>query len=109
MIFLATILPYFITAILTIVSGMILFLIQRFFNDHQQKEQRRVEEQAKDNALILRSIKALGNLTVANSIALRDGKTNGEMKSALAEYETIEKEMYDYIVSYYSKSVTNNK
>ena len=84
---------------------MLLFLLQRFFNNQQRKEEERDMEKAKDNALILRSINALGKLTVANSIALRDGKTNGEMKAALYQYEAVEKEMYEYIILHYSKSV----
>ena len=61
-------------------------------------------EKAKDNALILRSLNALGKLTVANSIALRDGKTNGELSTALAEYEAIAKEMYDHLITCHSQS-----
>ena len=54
---------------------------------------------ATQTALILKSLNALGKLTVANSIALRDGKTNGELKSALTEYEVVEKELYEYLIS----------
>ena len=49
-------------------------------------------------------IEALGKLTVANSIALRDGRTNGEMSSALKEYEQVEKELYASLVSVNVKS-----
>jgi len=90
-----------VTVFATVVSGTVLFLLQRFFNDHRKKEEERDQKKEKDNALVLRSIKALGNLTVANSIALRDGKTNGELKSALAEYKTVEKEMYEYLITYH--------
>ena len=103
------ILSCIITAVLTVVSGLLLYFIQRFFNEQSQKQFERDEEKAKDNALILRSINALGKLSIANTIALRDGKTNGEMKSALEEYEAIQKEMYEYIVMHYSKSVKRNK
>ena len=99
------ILSCILTAILTVIGGVVLFLIQRFLNEQRKKDIERDEEKAQDNALILRSINALGKLTVANSIALRDGKTNGEMKAALAEYESIQKEMYEYIVLHYAKSV----
>ena len=36
-------------------------------------------------------------MTLANSIALRDGKTNGELKKALAEYEQVNKEMLEFL------------
>ena len=47
---------------------------------------------------MIKSITALGDLTVANSIALRDGKTNGEMKKALQDYEEVNKEMLDFLI-----------
>ena len=90
-----------VTLFATIISGVVLFLLKRFINDHRKKELDRDLKKEQDNALVLRSIKALGNLTVANSIALRDGKTNGELKSALAEYKSVEKEMYEYLITHH--------
>jgi hypothetical protein len=80
-----------------------LFIVQRFFNNQKKKEEAKEQQKADENALILRSLNALGKLTVANAIALRDGRTNGEMSSALSEYEKIEKEMYEHLVIYHSK------
>lgn len=87
-----------VTSVASIFSGMVLFLIQRFFKNQQRKDEEREKDKAMQTALILKSLNALGKLTVANSIALRDGKTNGELKSALAEYEDVEKELYDYLI-----------
>ena len=97
---------YILTAVITIVSGLVLFFLQRMLNKQQKAEEERDHKKAQENALILRSINALGNLTVANSIALRDGKTNGEMKTALAEYEEVNKEMYAYIIANCSKTMS---
>ena len=96
--------PWIITFVTTVTSGIVVFLLQRFLTRQRQKEEARDIEKAKDNALILRSLNALGKLTVANSIALRDGKTNGELGSALAEYEAIAKEMYDHLITCHSQS-----
>ena len=41
----------------------------------------------------------VGKLTVANSIALRDGHTNGELKDALKEYKEVEADLFDYLAS----------
>ena len=41
----------------------------------------------KENVLILKSIDAIGRLTYADSIAIRDGKINGEMKDAVQLFE----------------------
>lgn len=100
-----SLISYFMTAFTAVISGMVLFLLQRFFNNQKTKEEERDLEKAKDNALILRAINAVGKLAVANSIALRDGKTNGELKAALHQYETVEKEMYEYIILHYSKNI----
>ena len=88
-----------LSAFVSIFSGMVLFLLQRFFKNQQKKEEMRDLDKATQNALILKSLNALGKLTVANSIALRDGRTNGEMSSALKEYEQVEKELYACLVS----------
>ena len=88
-----------ITFCTSLTGGIVLFLLQRFLNDQRKKEEKRKIEETQNYVLILRSLKALGKLTVANSIALRDGRTNGEMSSALLEYEDVEKEMYEHLIS----------
>lgn len=88
-----------VTSAASVFSGTVLFLIQRFFKNQQRKDEEREKDKATQTALILKSLNALGKLTVANSIALRDGKTNGELKSALTEYEVVEKELYEYLIS----------
>lgn len=91
-----------ISSALTVCSGVILFLLKRLLTKQQEKEENRAREVAAETALMLRSLNALGKLTVANSLALRDGKTNGEMTSALQEYEAVEKEMYEYLIGRHS-------
>ena len=90
---------WIITVTATVVSGWVLFLLKRFFNNQQKKEEIRDKIKAEESALVLRTLNALGKLTVANSIALKDGKTNGELTEALKEYEMVEKELYRYLVS----------
>lgn len=82
----------------SVISGMALFFLQRFFKRKDKKDESRDAVKAKENMLIMENIKAVGQLTVANAIALRDGKTNGEMHAALAEYERVEKETYQYLL-----------
>lgn len=88
-----------LTLLTSVISGLVLFIIKRHFKKQEEIEKQRTEIKNKGNVLILRSINALGKLTVANAIALRDGKTNGELTDALKSYELVEKEMYDYLVS----------
>ncbi|MGI6522818.1 MAG: hypothetical protein ACOX2Y_02935 [Christensenellales bacterium] len=76
----------------------------RFFfcNDGLDKKDKRDEQAekvlAKENVLIIKSINAVGKLTEATAIALVDGKLNGEIHSALKEYSTVDKEMYNYLL-----------
>ena len=93
-----TMIAIFTTSNTSILSGMVLFLIQRFLKKQQRKEEELEKDKATQTALVLKSLNALGKLTVANSIALRDGKTNGELKNALAEYKIVEKELYEYLI-----------
>lgn len=88
-----------VTSVASICSGLILFLLQRLLKRQQKAEETRDRDKATQTALILKSLNALGKLTVANSIALRDGKTNGELKAALTEYEAVEKELYAYLIA----------
>lgn len=87
-----------ISVVASIVSGMVLFLLQHYFKKRHQEEEKRDAQRHKRDVLVIKSITALGDLTVANSIALRDGKTNGEMKKALHDYEEVNKEMLDFLI-----------
>lgn len=88
-----------ISILASIISGMVLFFLQRYFKRKEKQDAAREGREAKKTALMFKSIRALGDLTVANSIALRDGKTNGEMHKALDDYERTDKEVYDFLIS----------
>ncbi len=82
-----------------LVGGLMLYFLKRFFAVQHQREEARDRNKAKEYGLLLRSLEALGKLTVANSIALRDGKTNGQMGAALADYEQLEKELHRHLIA----------
>ena len=73
----------------SIISGMVLFFLQRFFKKKQKVDEERDRAKAKENMLILKSIDAVGKLTYADAVAIRDGKTNGEMKEAMKAYAEV--------------------
>ena len=87
----------------SMVSGMALFFMQRYFKSKDKKDDARDGTKAKENVLILKSIDALGKLTYANSIAIRDGKTNGEMKEGVSAYIDVKEDMYNYLLENNSK------
>ena len=88
----------------SVASGMVLFLVQRFLTRQQKKEEARDAAKAKETELLFRLLNALGKLSVANSIALRDGKMNGGLTTALAEFEKTERQMYEYLVSSHAET-----
>lgn len=87
----------------SIVSGMVLFFLQHFFKKRAEREEENDKTKAKENMLILKSIDAVGKLTYANAIAIRDGKTNGEMHEAMECYNQAKQEMYEYLIEQNAK------
>ncbi len=87
----------------SIVSGAALFYLKRFFSNKDTKDRERDEIKQKENMLILKSINSVGKLTIANTIAVTEGKTNGEMHDALDTYEKVEKELFEYLLEINSK------
>ena len=89
----------------SVIGGMILYALKTLFQKQQEKEDIRDKAKAKETALVLETLNAVGKLTVANTIALRDGKTNGDTTAALTEYEHVEKKLYHYLVQCHSEFV----
>lgn len=87
----------------SIFSGIVLFFIKRYFDNKEKIEIEEEKARQKENVLILKSIDAIGRLTCADSIAIRDGKINGEMKDAVQSYIAIKSELYDYLIDQNSK------
>lgn len=81
----------------SVISGTVLFFVKRYFTKKDKRDVETEKTRHQTSLLTLRSINALGKLTEANAIALRDGKTNGEMKSALDEYSKVNEELYNFL------------
>ncbi len=82
----------------SIVSSVILLSVKMYLTKIQAENQKREKLKNEESVLILRFLNAVGKLTHANSIALRDGKTNGELASAMKEYEQVDREIYEYLL-----------
>ena len=80
-------------------SGIVLYTFKKSSKKREEIEKQKHEQAIAENILILRSLNAVGKLTVENSVALRDGKTNHTLKVALEEYEAIQKELYNYLLN----------
>ncbi len=82
----------------SIVSGGALFFLQRYFKLKDKKDNHRDKLLAKENILVLKSIKAIGKLTYASAIAIKGGKQNGEMQDAMDSYDQVNDELYHYLL-----------
>jgi len=82
----------------SVISGTLLFLMQRYFNQREKHEEKSEERREKKDTLILKCLKAIGELTVANAIAVKEGKSNDEMNAALAEFRDVDKELFDFLI-----------
>jgi len=87
----------------SIISGVVLLFVKRFFQSRDQKDEERRRDAQKESILILKSIDAVGKLTYANAVAIRDGKTNGEMKQGVDAYHSVQDEMYSYLLEQNAK------
>ena len=87
----------------SIISGMVLFFLKRYFDRREKEEKERDAVFAKENILIMKSIEAIGKLTYADAITIRDGKTNGEMKEAIEAYKKADQELYEFLLEQNSK------
>lgn len=121
--------PEILAFLSPIVSALIIWYIQHRHMEHDKKrdelllaEKRRQEEREKEkeaesnaraearkqeNLLTMRMIKAIGKLSYANSVAIKEGKINGVMEEALAYYRDASDEMTEFLqeqaVEYYVK------
>lgn len=92
----------------SVISGMALFFLQRYFKKKEKREAERDRVRRRENVLLMKNLDAVGKLTYANAIAIRDGKTNGEMHEAMESYNESKDEMYDYILEQNSKIIGGN-
>ena len=94
-----------ICAVVSALGGAILFFVQRHFKRMEKHAECAEERTTKKDILILKSLKAIGELTVANAIAVRDGKTNGCTAKALKEFESVDKELNAFLLESAVKKV----
>jgi len=102
-----------------IVSALIIWYIQRQYlrrekiRDEQIAEERKRQEKREadkerelsaktdsrkqESLITMRMIKAIGKLSYANSVAIKEGKANGVMEEALAYYRDASNEMTEFL------------
>ena len=88
----------------SVFSGMTLFFLQAFFKKQGKKNEDKEKARQRENVLVLKSIDAIGKLTYANAIAIKDGRTNGELKDAIKDYHQVREDLYNFIIEESTKT-----
>jgi len=63
--------------------------------DKESKE--RAEARKQESLITMRMIKAIGKLSYANSVAIKEGKVNGVMEEALMYYRETSNELTEFL------------
>jgi len=75
-------------------------------HEKEQELKTRADSRKQESLLTLRMIKAIGKLSYANSIAIKEGKVNGVMEEALMYYRETSSELSEFLqeqaVEYYN-------
>ena len=92
------IIMYIVCGILSAIGGAILYFIQKHFKQHEKRSEDAEDRRTQKDLLVLKSLKAIGELCVANAIAVKTGHTNGEMEKARADFESVDKELDAFLL-----------
>ena len=78
-------------------TGIVGALIMRRLDKMGKKLDERERAQIEESIVIITGIKAIGHLAEATAISQRDGRTNGEMDTAMAYYKDSRVRLNDYL------------
>ena len=93
-----------ISSVASIISGMVLFLLQHYVKQRHTEDSKTKEENNKKDILILKSLNALGKLAVSNSNLIKNAETEGDAKTALDNYNKVNAEMMNFLIENSSKN-----
>lgn len=88
-----------VSLIASVTSGIILFVFNQSIKKSEKELAEKNEKSISENILILKSLDAVGKLTMANSLSLQTDRKDQRLAAALEEYEHIQKEMYAYLLN----------
>ena len=93
------------TAVISGVGGSIVYFIRKHFKRLEDYTESAEERRLQKDLLVLKSLKAIGELTVANSIAVKQGHCNGEIDKVKKEFEGVDKELHAFLMESTVKKV----
>lgn len=98
-----------------IITGLAVAIILAIFNRSLNKKQKKRDEAEakrqeiykKESALQLSMLFSIGKLCYATAIAVRDGKTNGEMRDGLSTYSKAKSKYNEFINEAHAEYMEN--
>lgn len=91
-----------ISAVVTsTITGILALFIKKQFDKVERKEDEKIEA----TMVKMRTMQAIGELSYATGIAVRDGKVNGEMTSAIATYQGARAELDEFILRKHAENI----
>lgn len=86
-----------VAAVPPCVASIIMLIVNRNIAKRDKTRDEKDEIHSKERLLQMKMIAATMKLSEAVAIAARDGKTNGEMKAAMAECEEAKSAYYEFL------------
>lgn len=83
---------------ISVVVSIFMLILTIKLNRNEKHAEKRSDAQQQESIIIMKSLKAIGHLSEANAIALRDGKVNGATKTALDYYKETKDGLDDYLL-----------
>jgi len=94
-----------ICTVVSALGGALLYFLQRHFKRMEKYAEASEDRRTKKDLLVLKSLKAIGDLTCANAIAIKQGHCNDEVDAAKKSFEAVEKELDAFILESAVKKV----
>lgn len=86
------------TALVSAIGGCILYFIQKHFKRLEKYTESAEERRTQKDLLVLKSLKAIGELCHANATAIKKGHCNGEVDKATREFESVDRELHAFLM-----------
>ena len=100
---------YILSIVVPAVGGALVYFIQKHFKRMEKCNEDAEERRTQKDLLVLKCLKAIGELTCANALAVKNGHTNGEMEKAQKDFESVDKELNAFLLECAVKKVNKKR
>ena len=95
--------------VVSVAASLLLFFAQRHFKKAEESSEKAEERRAEQQMLILQTVQAIGELTMASALAVKNGHTNGELTKAMAHFEEVDKELNNFLIKTAARKIAKHK